>query len=66
MGAGTGLCSQKLRKLGYENIDSLEPAEKMVELAKEKKLYLNYYVEKLTDKPTSIPESSLTLSLNNC
>lgn len=41
-GAGTGLVSIALRKLGYSNIDALDASQKMLDVAKEKNLYNEY------------------------
>jgi len=41
-GAGTGLVSIVLRKMGYSNIDGLDASQKMLDEAKKKNLYTNY------------------------
>lgn len=66
VGAGTGLSADKLKPFGYVNIDSLEPAENMVEIAKKKGCYVNYFVEGLTDnKRSSIQDSNFLSALND-
>lgn len=56
--AGTGLVGKHLAEKGYKNIDALEPAEKMVEVAREKNVYTNFYLEYIyADRQTSIPAS---------
>ena len=58
VGAGTGLSADKLKRFGYTNLDSLEPAENMVEIAKKKGCYVNYFVEGLTDNERSSIQDS--------
>jgi len=43
VGAGTGLVAIELRKLGFHNLDALEPVTSMLETSKERKLYHNHY-----------------------
>ena len=48
-GAGTGLVGEWLQKLGYTNLDALDPSVEMLEQAKlkeigERKVYKNYHV----------------------
>ncbi|XP_053212429.1 uncharacterized protein LOC128395955 [Panonychus citri] len=43
-GAGTGLLSHFLKPFGYTNIDALDGCEKMLEKAKQKDLYRNYFI----------------------
>ena len=55
--AGTGLASISLRKHGYNNLDGLDPCVEMLNLAKERNLYNDYFYEGLyKDKQTSLPD----------
>ena len=62
IGAKTGLCGENLKSYGYSNVDGLEPAEKMLEIAKSKSIYTNYFLEGISEtEKTSIPESKPSL-----
>ncbi|XP_060591756.1 uncharacterized protein LOC132746573 [Ruditapes philippinarum] len=54
VGAGTGLVAVELKKLGFKNLDALEPSEPMLLEAKKDNLYNNYYQEFLTESPTTL------------
>ncbi|OPL33327.1 hypothetical protein AM593_00039, partial [Mytilus galloprovincialis] len=43
IGAGTGLVATQLRKYGFSKIDALEPSIGMLNLARKRNLYRNYY-----------------------
>ncbi|VDI23409.1 Hypothetical predicted protein [Mytilus galloprovincialis] len=43
IGAGTGLLATQLRKYGFSKIDALEPSIGMLNLARKRNLYRNYY-----------------------
>ncbi|KAK3589822.1 hypothetical protein CHS0354_015828 [Potamilus streckersoni] len=57
VGAGTGLCGVELRKLGFRNIDGLEPSEKMMTEAMKKNVYDRYIIEFITEARLSIPDN---------
>ncbi|XP_072024292.1 methyltransferase-like protein 27 [Amphiura filiformis] len=57
--AGSGLAGKELRRFGYSNIDALEPAEKMLDLAKSENIYKNYIIDTVTpDKRTDIEDDT--------
>jgi ubiquinone/menaquinone biosynthesis C-methylase UbiE len=56
--AGTGKVAEELKKRGFTDIDSLEPAEKMVEIAKKKQLYNNFYMDLIGFNKLRIPDAS--------
>ncbi|XP_060557622.1 uncharacterized protein LOC132718037 [Ruditapes philippinarum] len=58
IGAGTGLVAKELRKHGFQHIDALEPSEAMLDEARKNNLYENYFVEFITESPSSIPANS--------
>lgn len=63
--AGTGLCGLQLKRLGFKHIDALDPAEGMLQKAKEKDIYERYICDYITDKPLDIePDTydALTIS----
>lgn len=55
--AGTGLASENLKKLGFTNIDALDPSPGMLEAAKPKGIYTNFFCEYISDKRLPIPEN---------
>lgn len=62
VGAGTGFVGDFLKKTGFTNVDALEPAEGLLEQAKQKKLYKNHILEGISkDKPTSVAEGNFQL-----
>ncbi|RNA44566.1 Williams-Beuren syndrome chromosomal region 27 [Brachionus plicatilis] len=55
--AGTGLVAIALQRYGFTNMDGLDPSAGMLDKAKEKNLYHNYYYEGIyADKKTSVPD----------
>ncbi|XP_046580993.1 uncharacterized protein LOC124288515 [Haliotis rubra] len=42
VGAGTGLLGNKLKNHGFTHVDALDPAEKMLNVAKRRKIYQRY------------------------
>ena len=44
----------QLKKLGFKHIDALDPAEGMLQRAKEKNIYERYICDYITDKPLDI------------
>lgn len=54
IGAGTGLVGKEVKKYGFQHIDALEPSEAMMNEAKKANVYENYFVEFLTESPTSV------------
>lgn len=48
VGAGTGLATERLRQLGFEQIDALDPSQGMLDKAKKKNLYRRYVCDFLT------------------
>merc|ERR1711976_21166 len=55
--AGTGLASEHLKKLGFTNIDALDPSPGMLEAAKPKGIYTKFFCEYISDKRLPIPEN---------
>ncbi|KAK3090573.1 hypothetical protein FSP39_012776, partial [Pinctada imbricata] len=45
-------------KLGFKTMDALDPSSGMLEKAKKKGLYRNYYCEGITSEPLNIPKAS--------
>lgn len=63
--SGTGLVGEELHKLGFRIIDALDPSEHMLDVAKQKNVYRNFFCEYVTEEPLDIPENSydgLTMS----
>ena len=59
IGAGTGICGESLRSFGFTNLDALEPANDMLEAARSKSIYNNYFNEGISENSqTSIRESN--------
>jgi len=46
----------ELLKKGFSNIDALEPNGTMLDLARKRGLYKNYYLEYITADPCSLAE----------
>ena len=46
LGAGTGLCGQVLEEEGFENVDALDISREMLDEARKKNLYKNYFCGK--------------------
>ncbi|KAL3857515.1 hypothetical protein ACJMK2_012177 [Sinanodonta woodiana] len=57
VGAGTGLCGIELRKLGFKNIDGLEPSKNMIAEAMEKDVYDRYIIEMISDVKLGIQDN---------
>ncbi|XP_072019742.1 methyltransferase-like protein 27 [Amphiura filiformis] len=51
--AGSGFVGRELRKQGYDNIDALDPAKNMLDLAKAEGLYRNYIVDSINVNRTN-------------
>ncbi|XP_077868896.1 methyltransferase-like protein 27 [Saccoglossus kowalevskii] len=45
VGAGTGLVGKELHKLGYTNLDALEPSRELLHIAKNKGIYKKLFCE---------------------
>lgn len=59
IGAGTGTLGQRLKQLGYDNIDALDACGAMLEKAKAKGIYHNHIEAMiLADKQLDIPSES--------
>lgn len=56
--AGTGLVGEELNKLGFTNIEALDPSEPMLSVAKSKGIYRKLYCEYLTDEPLYIAQDT--------
>lgn len=56
--AGSGLVAHHLKEFGFTNIDALDGSKEMLDLAREKDLYKNYFCLLLSDEPTNIPTGS--------
>lgn len=58
IGAGTGLCGERLKQLKFSRVDGLELNKEMIDIAQENKTYDNYLNEGLfPGQVTSISES---------
>lgn len=55
--AGTGMAAEELKKLGFTNIDALDPSPGMLEAAKPKGLYQKFICEYISDKRLPIPDN---------
>jgi predicted TPR repeat methyltransferase len=55
LGCGTGIIGILLEKHGYTNIQGLDLSEKMIEKAKEKKVYNKFICAEVTAKRLDIP-----------
>ncbi|XP_072016235.1 biotin biosynthesis bifunctional protein BioHC-like [Amphiura filiformis] len=59
IGAGTGYAGKELRRLGYDNIDALDPAEGLLDIAKSQNIYQKYFLSYIfPDKKTIIEDDS--------
>lgn len=58
IGAGTGLVGQQLQKLGFMQIDALEPSNEMIKETIEKNIYRRVYDILITEEKCCIPDSS--------
>ncbi|XP_071522173.1 methyltransferase-like protein 27 [Panulirus ornatus] len=56
--AGTGRVGLDLRKIGFKNIDALEPAEGMMKLLKETNAYTHTFQEFLGVGSSSVPQGA--------
>jgi len=56
--AGTGRVGEELKKRGFTDIDGLEPSPKMLDIARERKLYNEYMVDSIGYHKTDIPDGS--------
>jgi len=45
--AGTGLTAEAVMEFGFDNFDALDPAQEMLDVAKEKNIYQNFFCEYL-------------------
>ena len=50
----------QLQKQGFRHIDALDPSEAMLAVAKEEKLYENYFCEFITDEQLPIPPGEIS------
>lgn len=56
---GTGGVGKELKKLGYENIDALDPCKEILDVARKDNIYKNYIIEAvMPDHPLSIREDT--------
>ena len=51
MACGTGKVGQLLKEKGYTNVDGLDGNNAMLDIARNQKVYKNYYLEFITDSP---------------
>ncbi|GAB1607707.1 uncharacterized protein LOC115223152 [Argonauta hians] len=58
--AGSGLLGEKLRTLNFQNIDALDPSDGLLEVAKKKQVYTNFFC-KYFDLELDIPNDSYDL-----
>ncbi|KAK3104204.1 hypothetical protein FSP39_025284, partial [Pinctada imbricata] len=65
VGAGTGLVAEELNKLGFLNIDALEPSADMLRDAREKDVYSEYLQMFLTKEPLPIIDGKMQISLQS-
>jgi len=61
VGAGTGISGQFMKDIGFKVVDGLDPAEAMLKVADEKRIYRNYHCVFLTDQPLDIPAGTYDL-----
>ena len=52
----------QLREFGFRHIDALEPSEAMLKEAKKAHLYENYFVEYISESPSTLSESKQFVS----
>nr|KAG5695251.1 hypothetical protein BaRGS_008079 [Batillaria attramentaria] len=62
VGAGTGLVGVELQKIGCRHIDALEPSRGMLDVAKQRGIYTNFFCNFMDDKQLPIDESFLNFS----
>ena len=58
VGAGTGVLGVLLVEHGLTNVDALDISQKMLDRAKDKKLYKNYICKAMTGKRLDIPSGT--------
>ncbi|XP_033734340.1 methyltransferase-like protein 27 isoform X1 [Pecten maximus] len=56
--AGTGIVGEELQKLGFTEIDALDPSPGMLDHARKKGVYTNFLCQFLTEKPCDIQTGS--------
>jgi len=61
--AGTGFAGLRLKQQGFTNIDALEPSEGMMDLAKNKHIYNETFLDFLGKEPTEIMSDTYDLSI---
>ena len=65
IGAGTGFVGQYLKRFRFNNVDALEPAGTMLEVARQKDAYKNLYQEGIyCDRPTSLDSGTYLIVEN--
>jgi len=52
IGAGTGTSGEALYRVGFRHIDALDLSKEMLDYAKEKNVYTNFYNEPMSQTPT--------------
>ncbi|KAK7481249.1 hypothetical protein BaRGS_00027509 [Batillaria attramentaria] len=58
VGAGTGLVGVELQKIGCRHIDALEPSRGMLDVAKQRGIYTNFFCNFMDDKQLPIDENT--------
>lgn len=58
MAAGTGFLGKELRKLGYNNLDAMEPSDGMVKILRASNIYQNVFLDAIDDKKITSVQSS--------
>ncbi|KAL8598203.1 hypothetical protein ACOMHN_043274 [Nucella lapillus] len=58
VGACTGLSGQRLHKMGFTQVDALDPSSESLRVAGEKGVYRTLFNLPMTDQPLDIPENS--------
>ena len=56
--AGTGMCAEQLKLLGFQHIDALDPSQGMLDRAEAKNLYERYICDFITDKKLDISDNT--------
>ncbi|KAK7481250.1 hypothetical protein BaRGS_00027510 [Batillaria attramentaria] len=56
--AGSGLVGVDLQKMGFRHMDALDPSQGMLDVAKKRGVYTNFYCNYIDDKQLPIPENS--------
>nr|KAG5705217.1 hypothetical protein BaRGS_011243 [Batillaria attramentaria] len=56
--AGTGLVGTEMKKLGFQNLDALDPSKGMLDVARERGIYTTYYQDYIGDDKLDIKDDA--------